>query len=909
MTIRSAFLTVSLLIISLLMILAEISDAVASPTVIVYPDTLKLPQRRFALCRAMKPARKTIGLALSGGGANSFAQIGILRAFEEEDVPVDCIAGTSMGAIIGGLYSSGYSPTEIEEIVHTIPWDSFLSLNNDYTRSNIFLEQQRIRDRASIAIRFKKLKLIIPKSLNSAQLITGRLDLLALHALYHTSNDFSSLPINFRAVATDLVSGMRITLSSGSLSEAIRASSTIPILYEPIVQNNYHLVDGGLVANLPVDELETLSADYKIAIDTHGSMYATGEELDLPWKAADQAMTILTKLQYPVQLAKADMVISPDLKNHKATDFSNITELVESGYATGKALAKKIKQQIKQKHTQGRFIGNWKKSAFFRHEDPIPGERITSILMQGIDVKKTLQELLETDLFTRVYAVLDKKHHTAVFHLEPLPALHHVTILGGPPDLPAPEKIESCFKDVIGKLYKNSEGTKCLESLIKEYRKKGYSLVTITDTEISNGVLQVTLSSGKPQSIQIHRDKNLTKITPITREIKIDSTRAFTLVKAEESVDNLYETGVFNRVSLAAENPSASKPGDQLLRFSFEEKPSSVLRFGLRYDETNDAQLLIDIRDENLGGNTSSIGGWLKTGRNGSLANMEFSMPRIGTSHFTMSSRLFYDQHVFEHLETTEKISNYGIQKYGLTHAFGARIRKNGQFIADMTLQNAQSYTAGNTMGELNKANSTMLSLGTQLTMDSRNNALIPTSGSYTNFRYSITTALLDNHELFWQVSGNHEENIRLTSRMTFQLSGLFGVSSNNMLLSEKFFLGGAGTTYSQRFVGLKENALQSNNMAAAGIQLGYKPSFEILFPTSLFLHYNIGNVWDTLDDISAASPLQGIGTSMIWETPIGPARIAISKILPSREHDQRTGSVSPRFSETILYFSVGHPF
>jgi NTE family protein len=911
LNIRGALSIATLLIVALSFIeMWTIPNAVASPATVVYPDTLKLPQRRYALFNTMRAARKTVGLALSGGGANGLAQIGILKAFEEEGIPVDFIAGTSMGAIIGGLYSCGYSPAELEKIVQTIPWESIISLNANYTRSNIFLEQQRIRDRASIAIRFNKLKLLIPKSLNSAQKMTEKVDLLTLNALYHSSGDFSTLPINFRAVATDLVSGMRIPLFSGSLSEAIRASSTIPILYEPIIQNNYHLVDGGLVANLPVDELESFNTDYKIAIDTHGSMYTTGEELDLPWKAADQAMTILTKLQYPAQLAKADIIITPDLDNHKATDFSNIKALIDAGYAKGKFEAKKIKHDIKKKSIEGAAIGHFAKTALLHNENPKLEQVVSAILLTATDLNKTCQELLATDLFTRVSAELNKDHKTVLFHLEPLPAINKVTVVGGPPDVLSDKDIEGCFKPLTGELYTNAAGTNVLESLIKEYRKKGYSLVTITNTTINSGLLEVTLSSGKPQGIEIRRDKNMTKITPITREIKIDTTRALNLLKAEESVENLYGTGVFNRVSISAEPPYTSSSGrNQLLWFSLEEKPASVLRLGLRYDETNDAQFLVDIRNENFGGTTSSFGGWLKTGRNSLLANIELSMPRIGASHFTMSSRIFYDQHIFNHLETTGNTTQYGIQKYGFNHAFGTRIRKNGQVIADITLQNAQSYAKDNTSPTLNTANSSMFSVGTQFTRDSRNNALIPTSGSYTNLRYSITTALLDNHELFWQVSGNHEENIRLINRVSFQLSGLLGLSSNNMLLSEKFFLGGNGNTYSQRFIGIKENALACNNMAAAGIQLGYKPSFEILFPTSMFLHYNIGNAWEQMDDISTAALMQGIGASMMWETPVGPARLAISKLLPLPEQEHTAGALSSRFSDTIWYFSIGHSF
>ena len=229
LNVRTIFCITALLIATLLTEMTTQSDAVASPTTLVYPDTLKLPQHRYTLFNFMRPARKTVGLALSGGGANGLSQIGILKALDEAGISVDFIAGTSMGAVIGGLYSCGYSPNELDEIAHTLPWQSIISLHDNYTRSNIFLEQQRIRDRASLAIRVEKLKLLIPKALNSAQEMTGTLDLLALNALYNASGNFSAFPINFRAVSTDLVSGNRITLTSGSLSEAMRASSTIPI--------------------------------------------------------------------------------------------------------------------------------------------------------------------------------------------------------------------------------------------------------------------------------------------------------------------------------------------------------------------------------------------------------------------------------------------------------------------------------------------------------------------------------------------------------------------------------------------------------------------------------------------------------------------------------------------------------
>ncbi|MEI8031941.1 MAG: patatin-like phospholipase family protein [Chlorobiaceae bacterium] len=906
-----------------------LGSGAASTVRTVYPDTLTTPVRRFALRPYMRPERKTVGLALSGGGANALSQIGVLKALEEKGVPVDYIAGTSMGAIIGGLYSSGYTPDELEKISESLPWKSITSVSNGYTRSNIFLEQQQIRDRASIAIRFDKLKLLVPKALSSSQPITATLDLLALNSLYH-EGDFTALPVSFRAVSTDLVSGRRITLTSGSLSEAMRASSTVPILFEPIAKEGYQLVDGGLVANLPVDELDAVQAGYKIAVDTHGSMYANSGEIDLPWKAADQAMGILTKLQYPAQLEKADMIITPDLGNHKATDFSDIKSLVAAGYAKGQLLAEAIKRTISMdgRNRQLPSVEHYTKSIRFTSDDPFFTEHyraVQGMVHSASNLQRTLQELLCTDLFTRVYAELDPQHKTVCFHLDPLPQITGVAVTDGPPEAVADAEIDACFKQIKGHLYTNTQATRALESLLKQYRAKGFSLVTFEEIALTGTTLNVRLSSGKPDNLEILQNRNMTGETAIKREIKITPSAPFRLKKAEESVNNLYETGAFNRVSISADSRKSVETGNSAtVKFSLDEKPSSVLRLGLRYDETQDAQFLLDFRNENLYGTTGSLGGWMKAGTKNNLLNLEFSIPRLGPSHLTLSSRLFYDQHLFENRDInfskeffgsrSTYSEKYGIQKYGFSSAFGTRIRKNGQLTADMTIQNSQSYSLDSGTGRLRTSNNEMLTLGSQFTLDSRDNREQPSSGTYTNLRYAVTSPVLDIEELFWQTSAMHEENLRLGKQTTLRLSGQFGLSSSSPPLAEKYFLGGPGSNYSKRFIGLKECDLPGNNIASAGVSLNYTPTYAIIFPATAALHYNVGNAWDKRENISFTSLLHGVGASLIWDTPLGPGQLTISKAfsLKPKTTLQESGSAAPssiRFSDTLLYFSIGHDF
>jgi NTE family protein len=894
----------------------------ARAATIVWPDTLATPNHRYEVTPAMRPLRKTVGLALSGGGANSIAQIGVLKALEEAHVPIDFIAGTSMGALVGGLYSSGYTASELESLARTLPWQKLVSLDNEAQRTNTYLEQKNIRDRASIAIRFKKFKLVVPKSMSAAQTLTRTIDLLILNAPYHAGRSFSDLPVEFRAVTTDLLSGRRVTLTSGPLSEAMRASATIPILFQPIERNGQKLADGGLVANLPVDELDQFNAGYKVAVDTHGRMYTDSGDIDVPWKAADQAMTILTQVQYPQQLEKADMVISPALENHKATDFSDVSQLIAAGYAKGRLLAPLIKRNIRIDPQKETDITGYNKSV-----EGIPdsagyieqARTAKAITSNGTRVRKIMNELLETGLFARVHAEIDSRSKRAAFVLEPLPRIERVEVTGGPASEVPAKEIERIFTPVTGRLYTSAMATRSLEELIRLCRKKGYSLVRIEKVTATGNKLSVRLSPGRIENVQIEQDRKLTRPLTVRREVAVDSTRAFRYADAEKTIDNLYGTGVFNRVSLSTEPPSGEDDGgNSSLLVRLDEKLPSVLRIGVRYDDTSNAQLLLDFRNENLNGTGSSVGGWAKVGSKNNRFNLEFSVPRIGRTPLTMFTRTFFDQRDFETrqlaligqsgLQATGEPRSLGLQRYGVTTSFGTRIRKNGRLTADFTLQNARSYTRDKIAEPFATGNVNLMSIGGEFTFDNRDSSFLPSGGRYTNIRYSSTSALLNNTDSFWQLAAFHEENFSISPETTLQVTTLAGSSSHEVPLSEKFFLGGTGNSYSYRFIGLKDSDLIGNNIAVAGAMLRYKFPVQLVFPTSFTLSYNIGNVWERRTEMSVHQLLQGAGVGMVWETPIGPAQFSVAKPF-AFENDDVRDNARIDFSNTVFYFSLGHDF
>src|SRR5437867_3185470 len=202
---------------------------------------------------AMVPGvtRARFGLALSGGGARGLAHIGVLKALEQLRVPIDVIAGTSMGAIVGGLYASGMSPDEIAHEMERVDWAGLF----DDRPPRPDLPYRRKQDESSAFIDFefglRSGKILLPRGLIGGQKLRVLFKSLNTRAAF--IDDFDRLPIPFRAVATDLADGSMVVLSGGDLADALRASMSLPGTLAPAEIDGRHLVDGGLVRDLPVD--------------------------------------------------------------------------------------------------------------------------------------------------------------------------------------------------------------------------------------------------------------------------------------------------------------------------------------------------------------------------------------------------------------------------------------------------------------------------------------------------------------------------------------------------------------------------------------------------------------------------------------------------------------------------------
>ena len=310
---------------------------------------LLLPVLAAASAAAQEPPaaagreRPRLALALSGGGARGMAHIGALRALEEAGLPVDAIAANSMGAVVGGVYATGRSAKELEEVVRSLDWASLFSGRSDRTTSPVLRRDDRYGD--LLGVRFDGKGARLPGGLLAEHRVNRFLIEHLSPVSYGVGGDFDRLPIPFRAVATDLKDGERVILARGDLARAVRASMSIPVFFPPVAWEGRLLVDGLIVDNLPTGVARTFDAVVTVAIDV-GSPELEPEEYETSLGVASQVSDLLGGRRNRDFKAEPDVYVRPDLGKHSATDYSGFEALIRAGYAATREAVPAIRARL-----------------------------------------------------------------------------------------------------------------------------------------------------------------------------------------------------------------------------------------------------------------------------------------------------------------------------------------------------------------------------------------------------------------------------------------------------------------------------------------------------------------------------------------------------------------------------------
>ena len=277
---------------------------------------------------ALRDTSARIGLVLSGGGAKCFSQIGVLQVLEEEGIQPDYIAGTSMGAIVGGLYALGYSADEIEYYMHQVNWEALMT--NEVPRNRLSYFDRKSSSRYLVSLPIKNFKVSIPGGINYAQYILKELSYLTQKSYRYER--FEDFPIPFLCVGTNLVTGELKIFKEGRLLDALRASSSFPSLFTPHEIDDKLYVDGGVINNYPVIPLmEEAEMDYIIGIDLQNFLYEK-DELNSVMQVLEQTSSYINAEQQENMLRYTDLLIEPKMPPKAGlTTFSMIDTLIQIG--------------------------------------------------------------------------------------------------------------------------------------------------------------------------------------------------------------------------------------------------------------------------------------------------------------------------------------------------------------------------------------------------------------------------------------------------------------------------------------------------------------------------------------------------------------------------------------------------
>ena len=862
--------------------------------------------------------RPRVALVLSGGGARGAAQIGVLRVLERYHIPIDFIAATSMGAIVGGLYASGYTVGEIESIALETPWDDVLSLSGETKRTELFVDQKIAGDRSFLAIRFQGFAPVIPSAVSSGQRLTDLLSGYTLQALYHPVPDFDHLKIPFRSVATALVSGTLVVLKDGSLAEALRASATFPLLFQPIEKNGMQLVDGGLLSNIPVDVARSGACDIVIVVNSTSSLRPRDKIFGAPWQTADQITSIMMNQANKTQLNGADVVITPNVGEHLSSDFHGLDTLIRAGEAAAERSMPGLLSLYAKKLAQMQAEGDSGAMMFTRAKVTFAGASPPDSLRSAIEAEEgsgvvtrrelqaDVEELYASGRYRDVAADVagDSGGTHVTFRLTGYPVLHGVKFEG---NVLLPSSRFVPFVAPLEWRPVDADSVRLmLEGILRLYRGAGYSLARFDTTwfEQPAGILHIHINEGVIHAVDVQGGVR-TRDAFVLNEFPLHPGDVFQIDRARKGITNIASTTLFDFVYLEVSYAA----GQPVITIRLRERPSQLVRLGTRADNERYLQGLLDIRDENFQGSGMDLGMTLAGGQRNLDVVVEYKARRLFNSYLslgvggfvrTLDSYLYTDGVVTEPAHWTRDVAGeYREIRSGVNVSFGSQLERLGNATLEFRLENVKVKNLDSAAFLADQYRLALIRLGT--IVDTKDRSPFPLSGVGLNISYEFAVDGLGSSISYNSLKVMYETFTTWGERHTFHPRFTMGFADKTMPFAQEFRLGGLDS-----FFGTREDDRRGRELLLMNMEYRYFLPFAILFDTYLRVRYDLGTISEVPEEIKFSTFRHGLGLELAFDTPIGQAALGVGKsfyfngYLPNNPVQQ---------GPLLWYFVIGYQF
>jgi len=847
-----------------------------------------------------KVKRPKIALVLSGGGARGLSHIGVLKVFDEYNIPIDYIIGTSMGSIVGGLYCAGLKAEEIERIATTTNWDYVLTLGEREDRANLFLERKYLIEKSFIYFRFKGFKPLIPSYVSSGQGITESLLKIFFKTPFHYVTNYEELKPKFYSVATDLISGRRIIFSKGNLVYVVRASSTIPLAFQPVSMDSLVLVDGGLISNIPADVARELGCDIVITVDATSPL-RNPTDIQLPWNTADQIVGIMMQLSNEVQLEKSDIVLKPNLDNINSTDFEKADLIIKRG----KEIAKeKIDEIISLIESKCEILSDGETQKFSNYKlkvygDGLPADVVSTIFQKNEitdeEIVKSLSKLLSEGEYGKIDIEVHKNSNIdeIIIWTELNPRVKRVNVY--PQSMRNFQMDFSRFKsDIFSSVeisdssfvfhpksvvyFSESEIYKISREILSVFHFYGYPFVKVRTLEFndSSNELNIYLTDGYVSDIRISGNKN-TKNSVVLRDVMFKKGEVLTDDKVIKTLQNLWSTNLFSQIRFDYEVNDSVK-----VALHLQESPSQFLRIGMRIDSERGGQFFSDFRNENTFGLNDDFGMTLQGGMRNLLFKLEYKVDRLFNTMFTYRLN-FYNSvrkvYTYETIYGDKSffLKNNGEIKFGYG---GFELSVGGQFerLGNTLLkyQVEEAFVKNVSRVEFKDEKNLLSKLQLSIVVDSRDRAYFPNRGIYLNAYYETSQKFLGSDIAYSKIFFSYENYNTYFKYGALRLKFLFGLCDESTPLSQQFFIG--SITGLNSFAGMREDEIYGRQVIIGGVEARFKSPIKVMFENFISLRYDIGAGWEKLEAVRWKDLRHGVGIEIGFDTPIGALRIIVGK-------------------------------
>jgi len=860
----------------------------------------------YTLLPIQDSVRPHWALALSGGGARGISQIGVLKCFEENNLFPDFIIGTSIGAFIGGLYSSGFSVDDMEKIIDTTKWDKIFTLS-ETQRSEYFYDQKIINDRSFLKLRLQNFKPIIPSALTSGSNFHSFLQELFLNAIYHSDNNYNNLKYTFRPVATDLIKGRKIAFHSRNIINTVRASGTFPLWTLPVEIDSMILVDGGLFENIPTVTAENFYPAYTVSVNTISPLL-TANELDKPWQIADQVVSILMKSFSDSARKLSDIEIKPDLHGHIYNDLENLDKLIGYGYSAAKQEIPKI-----LKLNDSLFRNNLDRIAL--------NFPVKNIAVYNIKPDTVFDKTFQNNLFKRLpkeqislrellyifYTQLSENgnyiqpmikfnpSHMVILSAIALPKLKKINIQ---PNIPNYSQLADSLSQIYsGKALNRKVFTNIVESIIRYVRTKGYSYASFDNISYQDGTLSLSIYKGIISKIEINKDNHYDNFL-VLRELEFKKNDYVNSVNITKSFKNLTSSDLFSRINIDIKKNydttytaiiNLRGQGNQLFSLGAFIDNERYLQASIEFIQYN-------LFNKGLNFNLRAVGGIRNL-----YTDISLSQQRIFNTLFRAEIKGYYSntkRWVYEHDQNVpsnrfrDTIKNETIEQgYGFKANVGFQLFHSGNTNIEYRYEKQHHFMQDKPPSPFYTINTIKF-----ITLfDSRNNIYFPQGGRL--LQLSLESTLfptkhdISYSKLFFDYSTNWN-----FGRHTFRPRVIFGIADKTLPENEFFRLGGEDTFY-----GYREDESRGRQLFLGSLEYQYKIPFKILFDTFLSFRYNLGTTWEYPEEIKFESLKNGAGISFGVDTPIGIAKVSAGEAFYFHRNP-----VSVIWGYLHLYFSIG---